>query len=192
MKGVALTYLDPSGRRPEGALDLGSDCRAEPFRFLYLGDEQNSLKSLCSRSFRRAYAAAADGWFLVHAGDLVQDGFDDHLWGEWSEALGFISTSVPGIPVPGNHDLHRPKGYIGHSEVIHSLICRRTARRCQPDSPETGFWEVVPGLPPGDCRSAQLWPDDAPLGSCAKTAKLRANGLIADSIQAALRGGAPG
>ena len=139
MKGVALTYLDPSGRRPEGALDLGSDCRAEPFRFLYLGDEQNSLKSLCSRSFRRAYAAAPDAWFLVHAGDLVQEGFDDHLWGEWSEALGFISASVPSIPVPGNHDLHRPKGYIGHSEVIHPLICRRTARRCQPDSRETPF-----------------------------------------------------
>ena len=44
MKGVALTYLDPGGRRPEATLDLGSDCQAEPFRFLYLGDEQNSIK----------------------------------------------------------------------------------------------------------------------------------------------------
>ncbi|MGO8731786.1 MAG: fibronectin type III domain-containing protein [Terriglobia bacterium] len=82
----------------------------EPFRFLYLGDEQNSIKSLWSRSIRRAYAAAPDARFLVHAGDLVNEGYDDGLWGEWSYALGSISATVPSIPVPGNHDLHRPKG----------------------------------------------------------------------------------
>ena len=82
----------------------------EPFRFLYVGDEQNSIKSLWSRSIRRAYAAAPDARFLVHAGDLIADGYDDRLWGEWSDALAFISASVPSIPVPGNHDLHRPPG----------------------------------------------------------------------------------
>jgi 3',5'-cyclic AMP phosphodiesterase CpdA len=82
----------------------------EPFRFLYLGDEQNSIKSLWSRSIRRAYSAAPDARFLVHAGDLVQEGYDDSLWDEWSEALGFISATLPSIPVPGNHDLHRPAG----------------------------------------------------------------------------------
>ena len=84
--------------------------KPEPFRFLYVGDEQNSIKSLWSRSIRRAYAAAPDARFLVHAGDLVADGYDDHLWGEWSDALAFISATVPSIPVPGNHDLHRPPG----------------------------------------------------------------------------------
>jgi predicted phosphodiesterase len=82
----------------------------EPFRFLYVGDEQNSIKSLWSRSIRRAYAAAPDARFLVHAGDLVAEGYDDSLWGEWSDALAFISATVPSIPVPGNHDLHRPVG----------------------------------------------------------------------------------
>ena len=82
----------------------------EPFRFLYVGDEQNSIKSLWSRSIRRAYAAAPDARFLVHAGDLVAEGYDDRLWGEWSDALAFISATVPSIPVPGNHDLHRPAG----------------------------------------------------------------------------------
>jgi 3',5'-cyclic AMP phosphodiesterase CpdA len=84
--------------------------KPEPFRFLYVGDEQNSIKSLWSRSIRRAYAAAPDARFLVHAGDLVAEGYDDRLWGEWSDALGFISATVPSIPVPGNHDLHRPPG----------------------------------------------------------------------------------
>jgi 3',5'-cyclic AMP phosphodiesterase CpdA len=84
--------------------------KPEPFRFLYVGDEQNAIKSLWSRSIRRAYAAAPDARFLVHAGDLVAEGYDDRLWGEWSDALSFISSTVPSIPVPGNHDLHRPAG----------------------------------------------------------------------------------
>ena len=87
-----------------------ASAKPEPFRFLYVGDEQNSIKSLWSRSIRRAYAAAPDARFLVHAGDLVAEGYDDRLWGEWSDALGFISATVPSIPVPGNHDLHRPPG----------------------------------------------------------------------------------
>lgn len=84
--------------------------KPESFRFLYVGDEQNSIKSLWSRSIRRAYAAAPDARFLVHAGDLVAEGYDDRLWGEWGDALAFISASLPSIPVPGNHDLHRPPG----------------------------------------------------------------------------------
>jgi 3',5'-cyclic AMP phosphodiesterase CpdA len=87
-----------------------ASAKPAPFRFLYVGDEQNSIKSLWSRSIRRAYAAAPDARFLVHAGDLVAEGYDDSLWGEWADALSFISATVPSIPVPGNHDLHRPAG----------------------------------------------------------------------------------
>ncbi|MFY9725034.1 MAG: metallophosphoesterase family protein [Bryobacteraceae bacterium] len=92
--------------------------KPEPFRFLYVGDEQNAIKSLWSRSIRRAYAAAPDARFLVHAGDLVAEGYDDRLWGEWSEALSFISATVPSIPVPGNHDLHRPNGSPGANSTL--------------------------------------------------------------------------
>jgi 3',5'-cyclic AMP phosphodiesterase CpdA len=80
--------------------------RADPFRFIYLGDAQNSIHSLWSRTIRTAFATAPDARFMIHAGDLVADGFDDSLWGEWCEALGFISAMVPSLPVPGNHDLH--------------------------------------------------------------------------------------
>jgi hypothetical protein len=80
--------------------------RPDPFRFIYLGDAQNSIHSLWSRTIRAAFATAPDARFMIHAGDLVADGFDDSLWGEWCEALGFISAMVPSLPVPGNHDLH--------------------------------------------------------------------------------------
>jgi len=84
--------------------------KAEPFRFIYFGDAQNNIKSMCSRTFRKAYATAPDARFLVHAGDLVNEGYDDSLWGEWCEALGFIGANVPSLPVVGNHDLHRIPG----------------------------------------------------------------------------------
>ncbi len=63
-----------------------------------------------SRTIRAAYAKAPDARFIAHAGDLVAEGYDERLWGEWSDALGFISATVPSLPVPGNHDLHRAPG----------------------------------------------------------------------------------
>jgi phosphodiesterase/alkaline phosphatase D-like protein len=81
--------------------------KPEPFRFLYVGDAQNSVRSLWSRAIRAAYAAAPDARFIVHAGDLVEEGWDDSLWGEWCDALGFIGATIPSVPVVGNHDLHR-------------------------------------------------------------------------------------
>jgi len=80
---------------------------AAAFRFIYLGDEQNEIRSLWSRSARNAYAHAYGADFIVHAGDLLQEGYDDALWGEWCDAMGFVGASLPNLPVPGNHDLHR-------------------------------------------------------------------------------------
>jgi len=84
--------------------------RPEPFRFLYIGDAQNDIHSLWSRSIRSAYAAAPDARFIIHAGDLVADGYNDRQWGEWCEAISFISAMVPSLAVPGNHDLHPAPG----------------------------------------------------------------------------------
>ena len=87
-----------------------ADAKSAPFRFLYVGDAQNSIKSLWSRTIRAAYAAAPDARFIASAGDLVAEGHDVRLWNEWRDGLGFISATVPSLPVVGNHDLHRPPG----------------------------------------------------------------------------------
>ena len=87
-----------------------ASAKPEPFRFIYVGDAQNSIRSLWSRAIRSALLTAPDARFLVHAGDLLAEGYDDRLWGEWTDALSFISATIPSIPVPGNHDLHRPPG----------------------------------------------------------------------------------
>jgi 3',5'-cyclic AMP phosphodiesterase CpdA len=92
--------------------------KPEAFRFLYLGDEQNNIKSLWSRSIRAAYSKAPDARFIVHAGDLLAEGYDDRLWGEWCGAMGFISAVMPSLPTPGNHDLHRTPGRADSNEVL--------------------------------------------------------------------------
>ncbi len=92
--------------------------KPEAFRFLYLGDEQNSIKSLWSRAIRAAYSKAPDARFIVHAGDLVEEGYDDRLWGEWCDAMGFISAEIPSFATPGNHDLHRFPGDASPKEVL--------------------------------------------------------------------------
>jgi 3',5'-cyclic AMP phosphodiesterase CpdA len=92
--------------------------KPEAFRFLYLGDEQNNIKSLWSRSIRAAYSKAPDARFIVHAGDLLEEGYDDRLWGEWCDAMGFISAVVPSLATPGNHDLHRARGGADSREVV--------------------------------------------------------------------------
>ncbi|MGD0579778.1 MAG: fibronectin type III domain-containing protein, partial [Bryobacteraceae bacterium] len=78
-----------------------ASAKPESFRFLYVGDAQNNIKSMWSRTIRAAYAAAPDARFIAHAGDLLAEGYDDRLWGEWSDALGFISATVPSLPAPG-------------------------------------------------------------------------------------------
>jgi len=92
--------------------------KADKFKFLYLGDEQNSIRSLWSRSVRSAYSHATDARFIVHAGDLVAEGYDDDLWGEWFDAMGFISATIPSFPTPGNHDLHRAPGRPDSQQVL--------------------------------------------------------------------------
>ncbi len=75
----------------------------KPFKFIFLGDPQNELKSMCSRVFRTAYAAAADAAFVLIGGDLVTKPWQDFAWGELFYAAGWISRRVPFILVAGNH-----------------------------------------------------------------------------------------
>jgi len=86
-----------------------ASAKAEPFTFLYFGDAQNDLKSMWSRVIRQAFADAPDAAFLVHAGDLVNRGASDALWGEWFGAGAWINGMLPSVPSPGNHEYERPR-----------------------------------------------------------------------------------
>ena len=77
---------------------------AAPFSFLYFGDAQNSILSFWSRIIRAAYKKAPHAAFSIHAGDLVNTAHKDREWAEWFKAGGWIHSSVPSIPVSGNHE----------------------------------------------------------------------------------------
>ena len=78
-----------------------------PFRFLYLGDTQNSILSIGSLAIRRALLQAGNPALMLHAGDLVasrDDMVHDDEWGEWTAAGGWALASIPQIPAAGNHE----------------------------------------------------------------------------------------
>jgi len=76
----------------------------ESFSFVFLGDAQNDLKKHWSRVVREAYRTAPNARFFLHGGDLVNLGTVDYEWGEWFEAGGWIHSTIPVLPLPGNHE----------------------------------------------------------------------------------------
>jgi hypothetical protein len=78
--------------------------RRGPFEFVYFGDIQNNILSLCARVFRTAYEKAPDARFWLFVGDLVNNGDRDKEWSELFSAFGWISRVTPIILLPGNHE----------------------------------------------------------------------------------------
>lgn len=78
--------------------------RSGPMEFLFFGDAQVGIRSHTTRLFDAARQASPFAKFMLHAGDLVDKGYNDRLWAEWFGALGDMASQVPSIPVPGNHD----------------------------------------------------------------------------------------
>lgn len=73
-------------------------------RFLYLGDIQNEISNWGTRTIRAAYQHSPHSAFMLFAGDCVNDGHQNSQWEEWFDALGFIPTQMPIVPVTGNHE----------------------------------------------------------------------------------------
>ena len=75
-----------------------------PFTFVYFGDPQEEVRSMCSRIFRTAYKTAPDAAFWHFIGDLVDNGDKDEEWAELFDAFGWIPRMTPMIMLPGNHE----------------------------------------------------------------------------------------
>jgi hypothetical protein len=83
---------------------------AQPFRFLYFGDAQNSLDLRWPRVIRRAHGQGFDAQLILHGGDLVNIGDSDTEWGDWFGKAGWVHGSAPCLAVPGNHEYTTPEG----------------------------------------------------------------------------------
>lgn len=78
-----------------------------PFTFVYLGDTQNDILAIASRTIRQALRSVAHPALVVHAGDLVASRDDlahDDEWGEWNQAGGWSYAAIPQLPAFGNHE----------------------------------------------------------------------------------------
>ena len=83
--------------------------KPEPFTFLYFGDVQEQVFSMCSQVFRVAFQKEPDARFWLFAGDMVDNGPDDRLWAEFFSALGWIPRTTPLVLVVGNHEYPDPR-----------------------------------------------------------------------------------
>ena len=78
-----------------------------PFTFLYLGDSQNDILAVASRTIRQALRSVARPALVVHAGDMVATRDDlahDDEWGEWNQAGGWAYAAIPQLVAVGNHE----------------------------------------------------------------------------------------
>ncbi|WP_019410470.1 purple acid phosphatase family protein [Pseudomonas psychrophila] len=97
----------------------------KPFNFIYMGDMQNDILSLASRSIRQALHSVANPALVVHAGDLVSQRDDlvhDDQWGEWNQAGGYNYAMLPQVVAIGNHeylDSTNPDGTEGRTLSPH-------------------------------------------------------------------------
>ncbi len=89
--------------------------RPTPFKFVYFGDPQEQVLSMCSRIFRTAYKTAPDAAFWHFVGDLVDNGDKDEEWAELFDAFGWIPRMTPMILLPGNHE-YPDKRYLKGSD----------------------------------------------------------------------------
>jgi 3',5'-cyclic AMP phosphodiesterase CpdA len=95
-----------------------------PVSFLYLGDAQNGILSHWARTIRAAYAKAPDARFIIHAGDLVNQGSRDFEWAQWFKAVGFIHGMIPAVPVAGNHEYSRVGADPATAQRMLSIVWR--------------------------------------------------------------------
>ncbi|MEA2061099.1 MAG: metallophosphoesterase family protein [Thermodesulfobacteriota bacterium] len=83
--------------------------RPESFSFVYFGDIQKGLFSMCPQVFQAAFQKDPDAAFWLFIGDMVNNGEDDREWGDFFSALGWMSRTVPQVLTAGNHEYPDPR-----------------------------------------------------------------------------------
>jgi len=109
---------------------------------LYVGDAQNYILELWSRLIREGYKKAPDASFVIHAGDLVNNAHSEQQWQEWFDAGGWIHSSLPSFPIPGNHEY----GYLNAADAnneTRSLTAQWELQFSLPDNGPEGLEETA-------------------------------------------------
>lgn len=106
----------------------------ERFSFIYLGDVQNEIKSLGSRTLRQAYTHLGhEASLMLFVGDLVSKSTDAY-WSEFFYAGGWMLGSLPSVAVAGNHEYTntlKGRGFSAHWNHIFAMPQNPPAREYQ-------------------------------------------------------------
>nr|WP_274528679.1 phosphodiester glycosidase family protein [Paenibacillus piscarius] len=113
--GTAYVYRvgDGAGNVSEQGTFVTSGGDREATKLLFIGDSQaDSQKGfeLWKNTVQRAFEFMPDAEMLVHAGDMVDKGFEQEQWNWWFEAAQeqLMNTSL--VPIIGNHEVMGTNG----------------------------------------------------------------------------------
>jgi hypothetical protein len=113
----------------------------DKFSFLYMGDAQNNILELWSRSIRKGFQLAPDARFIVHAGDLRGKPHGEEEWAEWFKAGSFIHSMIPGFPTPGSTHEYGPL-YEGQDRSMEQLSIQWRPQFTLPENGPKGIDEL--------------------------------------------------
>ncbi len=89
-------------------------------KFLFMGDSQANTKegfALWGNTFEKALADHPDTEFVIHGGDLVEDGYKENEWDMWFDAAKAQLSNTTIVPVVGNHEVtgaRQNEDYLAH------------------------------------------------------------------------------
>ncbi len=92
----------------------------EGTKFLFMGDSQATNQAgfdLWGSIFKKALNDHPDTEFVIHGGDLVEDGYKENEWNMWFSAAKDELAQTTIVPVVGNHEVtgaRQSEDYLAH------------------------------------------------------------------------------
>ncbi|WP_249898739.1 phosphodiester glycosidase family protein [Paenibacillus sp. PK3_47] len=95
----------------------------EATKFLFIGDSQADSQAgfaLWGDTLAKAMESMPDADMLVHAGDMVDKGFEQEQWNWWFEAAQEQLLNTTLVPVIGNHEVNGSNGTGDYTAQFHN------------------------------------------------------------------------
>jgi hypothetical protein len=116
---LVATFAQPqdSSSSPDARVPVTVDRSQDEFCLIVVPDTQRYaayFPGIFRTQFRwiRDHAAALNVKFVMHVGDIVEEG-EDHEWVVADESFAMLDGAVPYLAVPGNHDIARGSSKTG-------------------------------------------------------------------------------
>lgn len=108
--GTAYVYRvgDGAGNVSGQGTFVTSGGDREATKLLFIGDSQADSRQgfeLWKNTVQQAFAFMPDAEMLVHAGDMVDKGFEQEQWNWWFEAAQEQLMNTTQVPIIGNHEV---------------------------------------------------------------------------------------